>query len=215
MKVAYRVDWVRVAIRKVVRRSMELGYVVKSWRKSVGIIIRKPNKLDYGNLSSYRIINLLEVMGKVVERVVSRRLEKWGQRGMGDEQYGGRRGRSCMDGVGRLYEKWEKGGKKDVLLCMDLKGGYENVGVGKCMERMKGVGVDKYLVKWVSSFGREREVSVRVGKRISGKGMMRGGTVQGSPLSRIVFMYLLGGVLEEVRKEGVEGMEMVGCVDDV
>jgi len=215
LKEAFKVGWVREGIREVVKRSLELGYAVKGWRKSVGIIMRKPNKLDYGSLNSYRIINLLEVLGKVVERVVARRLEGWGQDGMGDEQYGGRRGRSCMDGVGRLYEKWEKGGKKGVWLSMDVKGDYENMGVSKCEEGMRGLGVDEYLVKWAGSFLRDREVSVRVGKSVSGVGKMSGGTVQGSPLSPIVFMYIWEGALEEVRREEVEGVEMVGCVDYV
>jgi len=215
LKEAFKVGWVREEIREVVKRSLQLGYVANSWRKSVGIIIRKPNKEDYRNPNSYRIINLLQVLGKVVERIVARRLEKWGPEGMGDEQYGGRGGRSCMDGVDRLYEKWEKGGKKGVLLCMNVRGGYENVGVGKCMERMRGLGVDEYLVKWGSSFLRDREVRVRVGNRVSGGGKMRGETVQGSPLSPIVFMYILGAVLEELSKDNVEGVEMMGCVDDV
>jgi len=87
--------------------------------------------------------------------------------------------------------------------------------VGKCEERMRGLGVDEYLVRWVSSFLRDREVRVSVGNRVSGVGKMKGGMVQGSPLSPIVFMSILGGVLEEVRKERVEGVEMMGCVDDV
>jgi len=56
---------------------------------------------------------------------------------------------------------------------------------------------------------------VRVGKRL-GRGVdMEGGIVQGSPLSPILFMFVLGGVLEEVRKERVEGVSMIACVDDV
>jgi len=86
LKEAFKVEWVREEIREVVKRSLQLGYVAKSWRKSVGIIMRTPNKEDYGSPNSYRIINLLEVLEKVVERMVARRLERWGQEGMGDEQ---------------------------------------------------------------------------------------------------------------------------------
>ncbi|PWW79689.1 hypothetical protein C7212DRAFT_311085, partial [Tuber magnatum] len=56
--------------------------------------MRKPRKEDYGKLKSYRVINLLDVWGKVLERKVSRRLKKWGKRGMREEQFGARRGRS-------------------------------------------------------------------------------------------------------------------------
>ncbi|PWW79144.1 hypothetical protein C7212DRAFT_303922, partial [Tuber magnatum] len=56
--------------------------------------MRKLRKEDYGKPESYRVINLLDVWGKVLERIVGSRLEKWGKRGMGEEQFGARRGRS-------------------------------------------------------------------------------------------------------------------------
>jgi len=215
LKVVWRVEWCRRVIIEIVRKSLGMGYVVGRWRRSIGIVMRKPNKPDSGLPSSYRIINWLDVLGKLVERIVARRLERWGQEGMGDEQYGGRVGRSSLDGVGRLYKRWEEGGGRGVLLCMDVTGGYENVGVGKCVKRLEEVGVGGFLVRWVSSFLREREVRVRIGKRIGGGVKMKGGTVQGSPLSPILFMFVLGGVMKEVRKQEVEGVSMVACVDDV
>ena len=134
---------------------------------------------------------------------------------MGDEQFGARKGRSSMEAVGRLYRKWEEGGRKGLLLCMDVMGGYENVRVGKMEERLKGIGVDDYLRRWISSFLREREVRVKIGGRLGKSVKMKGGTVQGSALSPALFMFLLGGVLEEVRKEEVEGVDIVAVVDDV
>ena len=60
---------------------------------------------------------------------------------------------------------WEKGGGLGLLLCMDVKGDYENVGVGKMEERSVGLGVDVYLRKWVISFLRERRSRVKIGSR--------------------------------------------------
>ncbi|PWW75931.1 hypothetical protein C7212DRAFT_320382, partial [Tuber magnatum] len=50
-----------------------------------------------------------------------------------------------MDVVGELYRQWEKEGKRGLLLCMDMKGGYENVGVEKMEGRLEGLGVERYL----------------------------------------------------------------------
>ena len=179
------------------------------------MVMRKPNKPDYSKPNSYRIINLLDVVGKGLERIVVGRLEKWVQKGTGDEQFGARRGRSSREAVGKLYRCWEEGGRKGILLCMDVMGGYENVGVRKMDERLEMLGVDMYLRKWVSSFLREREVRVRIGGRDGGRVKMKGGTVQGSPLSLILFMFLLGGVLGKVREEKIEGVNMVAVVDDM
>ena len=205
----------RDTLLKIYERSLRLGYVCKRWRRSMGVVMRKPNKPDYSLPSSYRVINLLDVVGKGLERIVVGRLEKWVQRGTGDEQFGARKGRSSMEAVGKLYRCWEEGSRKGVLLCMDVKGGYENVGVRKMDKRLEMLGVDMYLRKWVSSFLREREVRVRIGNREGGRVKMKGGTVQGSPLSPVLFMFLLGGVLEEVRKKDIKGVDMVAVVDDV
>ena len=215
MKLWWKEEKGRRTLMRMYERSLRLGYVCERWRRSVGVVMRKPNKPDYSLPSSYRVINLLDVVGKGLERVVVGRLEKWIQKGTGDEQFGARKGRSSMEAVGKLYRCWEEGGRKGVLLCMDVKGGYENVGVGKMDKRLRELGVDMYLRKWISSFLREREVRVRIGGREGGRVKMKGGTVQGSPLSPVLFMFLLGGVLEKVRKKGVEGVNMVAVVDDV
>ena len=59
---------------------------------------------------------------------------------------------------------------------------------------------------------------MKIGSREGEWTWLRGGTVQGSALSPMLFMFILGGVLEEVRRErveGVEGMRMGAVVDDV
>ena len=150
----------------VVEKSLGLGYVPRQFRDGVGVIMRKPNKEDYSLASSYRVINLLDVWGKCLERVVVGRLEEWEKEGLGEEQWGGRRNRSSMEAVASLLMSWEKGGGLGLMLCMDVKGGYENVGVRKMEERLRGLGVEKYLRKWISSFLRERRSKVKIGSRL-------------------------------------------------
>lgn len=120
-----------------------------------------------------------------------------------------------MEAVAGLLMKWEEGGGLGLLLCMDVKGGYENVGVNKMEERLVGLEVDEYLRKWISSFLRERRSKVKMGSRIGDWTWLKGGTVQGSALSPMLFMFILGGVVEDIRKERVEGVEVGACVDDV
>ncbi|PWW73639.1 hypothetical protein C7212DRAFT_331617, partial [Tuber magnatum] len=50
-----------------------------------------------------------------------------------------------MGAVGELYRQWEKEVKEGLLLSMDVKGGYENVGVEKMEERLEELGVERYL----------------------------------------------------------------------
>ena len=132
------------------------------------------------------------------------RLSIWEKEGLGEEQWGGRNGRSSLEAIASLLMEWEKRGGLELLLCMDVKGGYENVGVRKMEERLRSLGVDGYLRRWISSFLRERKRKVKIGSRLGEWVGLKGGTVQGSALSPMLFMFLLGGVLEERRREGVE-----------
>ena len=66
----------------VVEKSLGLGYIAKRFRDSIEVVMRKPNKEDYSLPSSYRMINLLDVWAKSLERVVVGRLNKWGKEGI-------------------------------------------------------------------------------------------------------------------------------------
>ena len=156
MKALWEERWGKEVIKWVLEKSLGLGYVPKKFRDGIGVVMRKPNKEDYSLPSSYRVINLLDVWGKCLERVVVGRLGEWEKEGLGDEQWGGRRGRSSLEAVGGLMMDWERGGGLGLLLCMDVRGGYENVGVRKMEERLRNLGVKEYLRKWVTSFLRER-----------------------------------------------------------
>ena len=206
MKELWKKEWGKRVIIWVVEKSLGLGYVPRQFRDGIGVVMRKPNKEYYSLPSSYRVINLLDVWGKCLERVVVERLGNWEKEGLGEEQWGGRKGRSSLEAVAGLLMDWEKGEGLGLLLCIDVRGGYENVGVRKMKERMKGLGVDRYLRKWISSFLRERRSKVKIGSRVGDRVYLRGGTVQGSAWSPMLFMFLLGGVLEEVRRVEVEGV---------
>ena len=215
MKELWKLDWGKEVVKWVVEKSLGLGYVPRQFREGIGVVMRKPNKEDYSLPSSYRVINLLDVWGKCLERVVVGRLNEWEKEGLGEEQWGGRKGRSSLEAIASLMMEWERGGGLGWLLCMDVKGGYENVGVRKMDRRLEELGVDEYLRKWVSSFLRERRSKVKIGSRLGEWVWLKGGTVQGSALSPMLFMFLLGGVLEEMRKEEVEDVVCGVRVDDV
>lgn len=142
---------------------MGLGYVPRQFRDGIGVVMRKPNKDDYSLPSSYRVINLLDVWGKEVERVVVNKLGQWEKEGLGEEEWGGRKYRSSLKVVEGLMMDWERGDGLGLMLCMDVKGGYENVGVRKMEERLKGLGVEEYLRRWIMSFLRERRRRVKIG----------------------------------------------------
>jgi hypothetical protein len=50
------------------------GYHPKGWRKAIGVILPKANKKDYSLLKAYRVISLLNCLGKEFEKILATRL---------------------------------------------------------------------------------------------------------------------------------------------
>ena len=61
MKELWKLNWGKEMIVWVVEKSLSMGYVPRQLRKSMAVVMRKPNRGDYSLPSSYRVINLLDV----------------------------------------------------------------------------------------------------------------------------------------------------------
>lgn len=64
----------------IVYQSIRLGYLLKRQKKVCGILLRKVGKRDQSLLKSYRVISLLNCLGKVVEKIVAELLSKYYER---------------------------------------------------------------------------------------------------------------------------------------
>lgn len=64
-------------ITNLIRQCLRTGYHPKMWRKAIAIALAKPKKPDYSNPRAYRLIQLLDCLGKVLEKVVATRLSHY------------------------------------------------------------------------------------------------------------------------------------------
>lgn len=124
---------------------IRLGAHPKSWKVANGVTIPNPGKDDYTKVKSYRVISVLNCLGKVVERVVATILSdhcEW-HGTFHPGQYGSRRQRSAIDAVGVLMTKAQEAWswKKVVgALCMDVDAAFLSVArecLAKKMRAMK------------------------------------------------------------------------------
>lgn len=60
-------SWEKSTITRLVQHSIRLGYHPKEWKKAQGVLLEKAGKRDFGLIISYRVISLLNCMGKVIE----------------------------------------------------------------------------------------------------------------------------------------------------
>ena len=120
------------------------GYHPQCWRKAVGIIIQKPKKDDYSNPESYRVIALLNCLGKVLEKIMAARLNYLANLGglLHETQLGGRKQRSAIDTALLLQhyiqqERNKRKGNVTSVLFLDIKGAFDHVSKPKLLATMQ------------------------------------------------------------------------------
>ncbi len=150
-------SWEKAQITSMVYHAIQLGYHPMEWKRARGILLEKGGKRDFGLVRSYRVISLLNCIGKVVEKVVAKELshycEDYSKLHLG--QMGDWRERSAIDVVATLIhivqEKWEEK-KLAATIFMDVKGAFDHVSKGQLLTQIIELGVDANLVTWTGSF---------------------------------------------------------------
>ena len=166
------------------------------FRTATLIAIPKPGKRDKSSPRSYRLIALLSVLGKGLERLIARRLA-WvaiRERIIHPQQFGALPGRSATDlAVAAVHDIEETllRGKAASMLTLDIKGAFDAVLPGRLILRLQQQGWPDNLVRWVSCFATQRSASLRLDEETGSSFQVPSGIPQGSPVSPILFMLFI------------------------
>ena len=141
-----------------------------AWKLSKLNPILKPGK-DPRFIESYRPISLLECLGKLLERIVTTRLEDVVERNqmLPHSQAGFRRWRSTedplLDLVSDLHEVRARQSDKDLLvILLDFEKAFDKVDPWIMLRILIDKGVPIYLIRWFRSFLTDRRYCVCVGR---------------------------------------------------
>ena len=176
-------------------------------------------KRDFGLVKSYRVISLLNCLGKVVEKVVAGSLsqycETYSKLHMG--QMGARKQRCAIDALAslihRVQESWAEK-KLAAALFMDVKGAFDYVSRTRLIERMMKLGIDGDWIRWTQSFLTDRTVQLVIDGHDNKERDIETGIPQGSPVSPILFLIYISGVFDEVT-EANPAITSLSFVDDL
>jgi len=106
---------------------IESDYHSKIWREGTEIILKKSNKPDYSISKAYRIITLLNCLGKVAEKLIA---TKTNDKLLDFDQIGGRKQRSAIDAVLNLVHDAQMAksrGNTLTCLLLDVKDVFDHV----------------------------------------------------------------------------------------
>ena len=153
------------------------------------------DSIDKENNKNYRPVTNLQFIGKLIERVVKKRLNKQmkNEKLDSDFEHGYKEGHSTetllVEAVNELMITCDKG-LPSVVLLLDLSAAFDTVDQEKLLTILKEeIGIEGTALKWFSSFitGRTQKVKIRnayseVGELIYGEAQ---GSVLGPPLFNI------------------------------
>ena len=170
------------------------GYHPKCWKKASGVILKKPHKKNDSDPKSYRIISLLNCLGKISERIQAKRLafitENPNSNLLYFDQIGGRINKSSIDTVLSLVNdiQIEKENKNITsVLFLDIKGAFDHISKNQLIKICVKLGLPKSLIYWIISFLSNREIQLNFDNNRSSSTPIIVGAPQGSPFSPILF----------------------------
>ena len=191
------------------------GYHPKCCRCAIGVTLAKPNKPDYTVPKAYRVISLLNCLGKVSERILARRLGALAETGplLHNSQLGGRKKKSAVDTALLLTNYVEcnrKIGKKSSAVFLDVKGAFDYVAKNRLLKTMIQLRLLYSLVSWTQSFLEHRRLSITFDRQIEEEQEVETGVPQGSPISPILFLIYIRDLFQPL-----QGVVPLSYVDDI
>ena len=211
--------WEDERMTEMVKQAIRLGYHPKEWKRARGILLEKGGKRDLTLVKSYRVISLLNCMGKVLEKVIAEQLSQLSENflKLHPGQMGARKERCAIDAVASLvYEVQQRWSKKELAaaLFMDVKGAFDHVSKTQLVARMLELEIDGDLIRWTRSFLTDRKLQLVIDGHNNQEKEVETGIPQGSPVSPILFLIYISGVFEQVEKE-LPGIVSLLFVDDL
>lgn len=179
------------------------------WRDA--ILVPIPKKGDLSCCDNWRGISLLDVVGKVVARVLQERLQKLAEDELPESQCGFRKNRSCADmifTVRQLVEKSWEHESKAFFTFIDLKKAYDSVPREAMWAVLQKLGVPENTIKLIQSFHQDMRARIRLEGSCLEEISVQNGLRQGCCMAPVLFNLYTCVALERwlARVEGNEGV---------
>ena len=170
------------------------------WKSSIVIPILKPGKPST-NPSSYRPIALTNCLCKLMERLVTLRLQTHLELHniINPNQSGFRKGHSTLDSLCRFEDSIRSNliqGNTTLALFLDISQAFDSVWHPGLLSRLRDIGLRGNLPCFISNFLNNRSISVRLRQGATSSAYpTSSGVPQGSVISPILFLLMINDIL--------------------
>ena len=181
----------------VLTKSVEDGEIPEDWLDSHLSPVPKPGK-DQASIKGYRIITMQNTIGKLLEKIVARRLARELEEKellpptLGSYRTGKDTWMNAAVLAADVYEGFERK-EETIVIALDLEDAYNRVQYDVLMRTLARLDVSPFLVMWIGAALLERKVALRIGRWTSEIETIAPGLPQGSALSPVLFnVYTMG-----------------------
>ena len=171
------------------------GTLPREWKHAIITPVRKPEK-EQSDPTSYRPISLTSSLCKVLEKMITSRLQWYLESNnlLAKEQTGFRRGKGTTDQIIKLHDQIHryinnKGYTVGVFL--DFEKAYDMLWRKGLMTKIKKLGINGNMFAFIKDFITERTFQVQVGDHRSKIMTLDNGTPQGSVISPLLFLIMI------------------------
>ena len=189
-------------ILKIFNRLWKEGNIPQIWKRATIVPILKVGK-DPHKPASYRPISLTSCLGKVMERMVNRRLtwilEK--KKHIPQEQYGFRKHRSTMDNLMILEDEIRRAflyREHTIAVLLDVEKAYDSVWRWQILKEMNRMKLKGELPRYIKNFLQDREIQVKIREKVSSIQKIERGVPQGSVISCNLFLMAMTSLSREI-----------------
>lgn len=175
---------------------LEFGLFPDTWKHAVVKVIPKPGKEDYSDPKSYRPIGLLDVMGKVLEKLLVRRIMHSVNSSLSNLQFGFTPGVSSTDALTRIIQQLVKRKKSGaaILISLDIQGAFDNLQWDSIIEQFKALRINSNYLRIIKSYLRDRSAELWTDIATSSKSISQG-CVQGSVFGPSMWNVVLNSLI--------------------
>ena len=195
-------EYGKIFLLQIFNKIWDTGILPKSWKVSLIIPVKKPNK-NAMDATSYRPIALTSCLCKVMEKMINIRLIWYLEKNslITPFQFGFRKNRSTLDPLFRLSNQIQQGfamQRQTVGVFFDLEKAYDTTWRQGILREVCKLGIKGNMLKFLKSFLTNRFLKVKVGNRISNPFKQEEGVPQGSILSVTLFSIAINRIASTI-----------------